>query len=506
MKKTWIGEDDMNLNGRHWLAYDPKNFTQICEAEIHVLPLEKCPENPLIVPERPWEEDVHLYGSVIRIDGIYRMWYYARTEAYGVRSVCYAQSEDGIHWEKPELDVVRYRGLKTNIVFGTLTMGEGFEENDTILYTPWDKGNEYKMLYVARYARDTQAIRSVRVPYYRQMAQMYRENGDWQMAEKCSMRVERELSYCVPSSVYIATSEDGIHWHEADAPAVPYMDDISHMMYDPYFGLYRLYGRGFAYNSERCAADCNRRFFEGYLGRAVFTAKSQDAIHWEPEKLVMTADGFDRPGDEIYSLSVFPWEGRYLGFVQMYHGAPDNMTLDIQLAISDDGEHFTRVGDRSPIIPLGGIGEWDRFNTCVGDGPLIVDGRIRVYFNGAVFRHLRIRGSCEYGGEDTWERTVRIGAGECLPDRFACAQASFGGGTMKTVPLRLSEERLHLNVDSAWGVLEVTFCGKERRETRCVTANGVDVAIEVPAWAKQEEIQLLFTLKNVRLYAFWEGK
>lgn len=496
----------MRLEGRHWLAYDSKNFTRVSETQIHVLPLEKHPKNPLLVPDRSWEEDVHLYGSVMKIDGLYKMWYYARSESYSVRSVCYAESEDGIHWKKPELDVVRYRGQRTNIVFGTLTMGKGFEENDTVLYTPWDEGREYKMLYVARYERDTDMINDVRVPYYSRMEREYRDSGDWQMAEKCAMRVEREQSRPVPSSVYIATSRDGIHWREADAPAVPYMDDISHMMYDPYKKIYRLYGRGFAYNSARCAADRNKAFFDGYLGRAVFMAASRDAIHWDRERLVMTADGFDRPGDEIYSLSVFPWEGRYLGLVQMYHGAPDDMTLDIQLAISDDGERFERIGDRSPIIPLGQVGEWDRFNTCVGDCPQIADGKVRFYFNGAVFRHLQIRGSCEYGGADTWNRIVRIGMGECLPDRFACAQASFSGGTMKTVPLRIAYKRLHLNVDSAFGALEVTFCGHERRETLCIAESGIDVALEVPAWAMEEDIQLLFTLKNARLYAFWSNE
>ena len=155
----------MRLGSRHWLAYDRTHFVSIREAQIHVIPLNKCPQNPLLIPEKTWEEDVHLYGSVIKINGLYRMWYYARTEAYGVRTTCYAESEDGLLWRKPELDVADYRGQRTNIVFGTPVMGEGFLESDTVLYTPWDTGREYKMLYVARYPRDKETINAVRIPY-----------------------------------------------------------------------------------------------------------------------------------------------------------------------------------------------------------------------------------------------------------------------------------------------------------------------------------------------------
>ena len=497
----------MRLGSRHWLAYDRTHFVSIREAQIHVIPLNKCPQNPLLIPEKTWEEDVHLYGSVIKINGLYRMWYYARTEAYGVRTTCYAESEDGLLWRKPELDVADYRGQRTNIVFGTPVMGEGFLESDTVLYTPWDTGREYKMLYVARYPRDKETINAVRIPYYQDLARQYREKQDWQMAQKCEKRVERELARAVPAGVYIATSSDGIHWKEADAPAVPYLDDISHMMYDSENQVYRLYGRGFAYDEGRCRADRDQALFDGYLGRAVFMATSRDAVTWEKEKLVLTADAFDRPGDEIYSMAVFPWEGCYLGWVQMYHGAPDDMTLDIQLAISRDGEHFERVGDRNPILPLGEIGQWDRFNTCVAGLPVIEGERIRVYFNGAVFRHLQITGSGAYGGMDTWNRIVRIGMGETQADRFACAQASFQGGEMLTVPLTLESPRLHLNCESAWGELGVTVLMGDKKETFIVTENSMDAMLCLPQWAMQGEVQLLFTLKNARLYAFWsEGE
>ncbi len=493
-----------HLGKQRWLAYDRSNFVRIRNAQLHVLPIQKYPGNPVLVPDRPWEEDVHLYGSVIHIDGIYKMWYFARTESYAVRSMCYAESMDGIHWVKPELDVIDYKGQKTNIVMSNLDIGERFGENYTVLYTPWDKGGEYKMLYVGRYERDEELVRSVRTAFYRKMEQEYLDKGDWQMAEKAALRIQRDgAAGKLLRAMYIATSSDGIHWQEGKAPIVPYIDDISHMMYDEKAGLYRLYGRGFTYEAGRCQADRDKALFDGYLGRAVYMSMSPDAVNWSEPVLVHSADAFDRPGDEIYSMSVFPWEGRYLALVQMYHGAPDDMTLDIQLAISTDGEHFERVGDRNPIIPLGEAGEWDRFNTCIADEPVMVDGKLRIYFNGAVFRHLQIQGSCDYDGLDTWDRIVRIGFGEVELDRFASARASFNGGTLRTVPMRIEGSMLHLNCDSAWGEIRIGVEADGKHEEICVSKNGMDIPVTLPQWATQETVQLTFTLKNARLYSFW---
>lgn len=494
----------MHLTKQHRLAYDRSNFVRIRDAQLHVLPIQKYPGNPVLVPDRPWEEDVHLYGSILHIDGVYKMWYFARTESYAVHSMCYAESEDGIHWVKPELDVIEYKGQKTNIVMSSLTMGKRFGENFSVLYTPWDEGREYKMLYVGKDKDDSALVGKVRSDFYQKLAQEYTDRGDWQMAEKASLRSKRDgAKDRLLSAMYIATSSDGIHWKEGEAPIAPYIDDISHMMYDEKCGLYRLYGRGFTYDAGRCQADRDKALFDGYLGRAVYTSTSPDAINWSEPVLVHSADAFDRPGDEIYSMSVFPWEGCYIGLVQMYHGAPDDMTLDIQLAISNDGVHFERVGDRNPIIPLGEAGEWDRFNTCIADEPVMVDGKLRIYFNGAVFRHLQILGSCDYDGMDTWDRIVRIGFGEAEPDRFACARASFGGGALKTVPMIVEGTTLHLNCDCSWGQIKILVEGAEKQEEIIIAQNGADIPAALPEWAAEEPVQLTFTLKNARLYSFW---
>ena len=69
---------------------------------------------PVLRPDKPWEEATALlYGSVIfdEEEHMFKMWYYA-----GRAGVAYATSSDGIHWDKPELDLYPYEGQKTNLI------------------------------------------------------------------------------------------------------------------------------------------------------------------------------------------------------------------------------------------------------------------------------------------------------------------------------------------------------------------------------------------------------
>ena len=61
----------------------------------------KHPDNPLMVPEKAWEETFG-FSSVMfdREEGFYKMWYGAWSEEYKKHYVCYATSADGIAWKR----------------------------------------------------------------------------------------------------------------------------------------------------------------------------------------------------------------------------------------------------------------------------------------------------------------------------------------------------------------------------------------------------------------------
>jgi len=77
----------------------------------------------VMVFDKPWEGNATNYFTIIKDGGLYRMYY----EVWGLNDkplnimVCYAESRDGLHWEKPELGIVEYNGnKKNNIIIGKI--------------------------------------------------------------------------------------------------------------------------------------------------------------------------------------------------------------------------------------------------------------------------------------------------------------------------------------------------------------------------------------------------
>ncbi|NQT12521.1 MAG: hypothetical protein HQ582_07230, partial [Planctomycetes bacterium] len=129
-------------------------FTQNLKLEMQSP--ERHRANPVLRRGQPGTPDswaVQFYGSVIREDGKFRMWYVAvgddRLDENMPRSapwrVAYAESEDGVHWTKPNLGLVEYRGNRNNNLvlmeprLGTVNVKVLFEPNDP------DPDRRYKM-------------------------------------------------------------------------------------------------------------------------------------------------------------------------------------------------------------------------------------------------------------------------------------------------------------------------------------------------------------------------
>jgi hypothetical protein len=440
----------------NYLVEETKNI------EFHVNKVEKYKGNPVLKPDTPWENDVHLFGTVVfdQKEG-YKMWYFARTPGEADRNLCYATSEDGIRWDKPELGIASFKGHNSNILFGTST-GHTVEETYNVLYTPWDKDPDrrYKLLYQER---DNKTITNIKDAVYRKygvMAERYRDKGNVELAERYEKLMQRILSRPMPS-LATAISGDGLRWNIHDRFSMPNIHDISHMMYDPFKDKYVVYGRGFCFPEDIHHKYHKEEWYPAILGRAVQISESKDFDSWSEGKVIFSVDIDDEPGDEIYSMAVFPYENLYIGLVQMYHAHPMDMTLDIQLAVSRDGVNFSRVGNRETFIPLGDLGEWDRFNHAVASAPTIVGNEMRFYYNGALYRHGKIPSGVAYGGVDSGPKSVSIGFGGILKDRFVYAGASFDGGYILTKPLIFSGDLLHLNCKSDFGSIRVVVTDEE---------------------------------------------
>ena len=125
-------------------------------------------------------------------------------------------------------------------------------------------------------------------------------------------------------------------------------------------------------------------------------------------------------------MKVFPYEGIYIGLVQVFHATPDDATLDVQLAVSRDGLNFTRVGDRSPFIPLGPVGSWDRFNhSLANNDPFPVGDDLHFYYGGRSYRHT------PYDGPDKGPSNAGVGIAVAPRDRFVALEHPSRAGRSK---------------------------------------------------------------------------
>jgi len=447
-------------------------------------PVAKSEHNPVLWPTEPWEGMVAIvYGSVLRDGDRYRMWY------HGGAGVSYAESEDGITWIKPPLGLHTVDGQDTNILIDR-SAAEGAPNY---------------------------------LPYFYELFGVHKdENAEDPGARYVMGYLSIQRDYSGPSEdpfhggqrrgLGVATSPDGIHWILQNSWATDAIcDGGTYWMIDPGTNNYVLYGRTKHFPPELKEAWASDPWVaKNYWGRAVARVESPDFRDWEftapaSAPVVMTADIGDPPGTEIYSMQVFPYESVYIGLVQIFHNQEDTCYLDIQLAVSRDGISFTRVGDRTPFIPLGPIGSWDRFNTSVANNPPIrVDDELRFYFGGRTYRH------SPYQGDDKGQSGGGIGFGTIALDRFVSLDAPSSGGIVETVPVRLHSGELHLNVMSRFGeaVVELinTASGDVMARSRPISADSLDAAVE---WEEHSTFDVSqpatvrFTLKNACLFAFW---
>ena len=75
----------------------------------------------VMLHDEPWEGPEAIYHNIIKDGDIYRMYYLTRCEEVNglivPGRICYAQSYDGLHWNKPSLGLRAYKGMyDTNII------------------------------------------------------------------------------------------------------------------------------------------------------------------------------------------------------------------------------------------------------------------------------------------------------------------------------------------------------------------------------------------------------
>lgn len=133
------------------LLLDDRIIEQAENAELTLGQISKHPSNPLMVEDQPWEQRFdNLYPNIVfdPQDGTFRSWHGTLVIDHSARgkspeerkqryrppkdretSLCYAESQDGLHWKKPTLGFIEYEGSKQNNILARGPHGVGVFED-----------------------------------------------------------------------------------------------------------------------------------------------------------------------------------------------------------------------------------------------------------------------------------------------------------------------------------------------------------------------------------------
>ena len=345
-----VGPDPLKI-----LLLDPRVVAHADGLELRMGAAEKEAANPLIRADKPWDlyQDT-LFPNLVydASNALYKVWYMSilvdneqiekmtppsRVKNAGNKGfyVSYAQSRDGLHWEKPLLGVVGYDQQDTNVVVhDVMNMGVFLDSHAA------DPARRFKMIHGAA-------------------------------------RID----------VHVRFSPDGIRW-TGPIPAKglevggPYVADThNNAFWDDQLGKYVLFTR---MKTDR--------------GRSVAIATSEDFIHWDRPKLVLKSALEEGTKRQIYSMPVIRYANGYLGFPAMYNAGSDQRT-NSELAWSSDRVTWHRTLPGTHFIPHGKELEFDGGIIYVQANPLVLhDGRMRLYYGGGSAEKPKDwKGVCEIG-------------------------------------------------------------------------------------------------------------
>lgn len=255
------------------------------------------PQQVALVTDAPWEGNTSAYYTVFKDDDLLRMYYRGwhhdevRGEPAHAEVTCYAESRDGITWNKPNLGLFEWNGSKDNNI-----VWDGIGCHN---FTPF---------------RDT----NPRCPADQKYKALGRENRPGKSSK----------------SLFAFQSPDGIHWSlMRDEPVITQgaFDSQNLAFWDPVRREYREY----------------HRTFENRI-RDIQTATTQNFLEW-PDPAFLNYPG--APTQHLYTNAVQPYfraPHLFVGFPTRFLPEEGDRVEPI-LMTSRDGLTFNRWND--PVIP-----------------------------------------------------------------------------------------------------------------------------------------------------------
>lgn len=450
-----------------------------------------------LTTDAPWEGNACGYPSVFQDGALYRMYYHGAHYRHGGKPaetrpkhpefLCYAESDDGVHWRRPELGLFEFEGSKANNIVLTRESVAAIQGDpahtavfkDANPACPADE--RYKCVIVGK-----------------------------------------------PHDLFILKSADGIHFRASGAKSLineGAMDSENLAFWDPVRREYRAYWRVFL------PSPGETRTSKASPGvRSIRTATSPDGVAWSNQK---DLSYIDSPLTHLYTNQILPYYRAphlFVGFPMRYNdrGWSDSMKalpgLEERQARSEASPRYgTVVTDCLFMSSRDGV-LFHRWNEAfLRPGPHRQGSW--VYGDNLIFWGMAETASpfagapnelSLYAVEHYWQGAAAVFRRLALRiDGFVSVQAPLSGGELVTKPLVFEGSSLSLNAaTSAAGAVQI-----EIQDTNGKPLPGYSIAdcpeifgdslSHVVRWRAGDvqslsgkPVRLRFVLKDADLYSF----
>jgi len=399
------------------------------------------------------------------VDSLFKMWYMAGYH----RTTCYATSKEGMHWEKPALDVEP----GSNVV---------------LRHNPPTSGRDSLIVWLDQQEVDPS----------RRFKMFYFLRPDPKILNLFSFG-ER-------------FSPDGIHWSEpVIRPQSPQIGDRTTIFFNPFRKVWVWSIK--SGDDQLGRVRCYREHPDPVAGNEW----GKDDVH-----LWTCADKLDphNPNPkfadvqpQLYNLDAVAYESLMLGLFCIFQGPdPENYVKlqkpkrnEVLLGFSRDGFHWYRPDRRPFAAAEENDGAWNWSNVqSVGGGCLVVGENLYFYVSGWSSNNI------------VHDRTMNTGLAVLRRDGFASMDAGDTEGTLTTRPVMFHGKYLFVNADADKGELRVEVLDKDGKvikpftRSKCTRVR-VDKTLQAVKWGRKAELSALagqpvrfrFHLKNARLFSFW---
>lgn len=505
--------------GVHQLFLDDLMLERIEGLQRVVNPVVKHRDNPLVVPEKPWEAGTLILDNGVVYDEAARLFkMYCLVPGFvtgGSRRTSYLTSTDGIRWERPELGLVEHEGSTQNNILPVHV--------SHVVYDPRPDEPAGRAFKGIGYGSAEAAPRAGQ-PQSGQYAAFSADGVNWKLAEGFQLTGAGDVftpSRTAEIQKLNSTAGDAkpTEARRASYVVTPATRDDGQ---PPYVGFVRIVQRVGKFDRRILTVTTSNDFAK--WSQAVVILRPDDLDDQLAEQRLAAARDvvpFDLPEDrrcEFYHMVGFRYEGVYLGLMFVFDASFERSRIGrsnqdgprhVELVFSRDLKQWQRLPGRVPFIPLGPAGQWDCAMIGYAAAPILIDDEVRIYYGGQRLSHGAL-----------WEDEVaKLRTGQAKPassiglatmrrDGWVSLDAGDKSGSLVTRAFVMPAGRLKLNTDARYGEVSVELLGNDGTPVAKAGPIRGDQLRAVVEFASSTSpagstVKLRITARNAKLFSYW---